>query len=150
MPAPKSRTAASLAGFAEYVQKYSRNIYTLCRLLLGQGSEAEEAAVKSFTALYEPYLRTGSDSQSFPLQAYRECIRHCTLIAQSRNVRSAACLSWDDQLVHALRYGLRLPLAEICPILQKGMPELKAQLRRMREQLATHAAALHDSNLSAG
>ncbi|OKP88006.1 hypothetical protein A3844_09360 [Paenibacillus helianthi] len=146
----ESRMSVSASEFAEYVEKYSGNIFTLCRLLLGQGSEAEEAAVKSFTELYIPYLRKGCDPQSFSLLAYRECIRHCFRIAQGRKASSTACLSWEDQLVHALRYGLRLPLAEISPILMKSMPELKAQLRQMRELLAGHEAALPKSSLSAG
>ncbi|QQZ63096.1 hypothetical protein JI735_11735 [Paenibacillus sonchi] len=150
MPDPLSRTSASTAGFAEYIEKYSGNIYTLSRLLLGQGAEAEEAAVKSFTELYEPYLRTGCDAQSFSLQCYRECIRHCSLIAQGCKPRISACLSWEDQLVHALRYGLRLSLADIGLILEKNLPELKAQIRQMREQLAAHEAAMPTASLSAG
>ncbi|AIQ66745.1 hypothetical protein [Paenibacillus graminis] len=150
MPDPLSRTSASTAGFAEYIEKYSGNIYMLSRLLLGQGAEAEEAAVKSFTELYEPYLRTGCDAQSFSLQAYRECIRCCSRIAQGRKSRISACLSWEDQLVHALRYGLRLSLTDISLILRMNLPELKAQIRQMREQLAAHEAETPTASLSVG
>ncbi|WP_379158453.1 hypothetical protein [Paenibacillus sp. sgz5001063] len=146
----ESRTAASASEFAEYVEKYSENILTLCSLLLGQGSEAETAAVKSFTELYVPYLRKGCCPQSFSILAYRACIRHCSRIAQDRKACLAACLPWEDQVVHALRYGMRLPLTEISEILMKSLPELKAQLRQMRELLAAHEATLPTSNLSAG
>ncbi|MNN57190.1 hypothetical protein D3C81_1721640 [compost metagenome] len=57
-------------------------------------------------------------------------------------------LSWDDQLVKALWYGLLLPLPEIGKILGKSLPALKAQLRHVREHAAGQKPLRSQANLS--
>ncbi|OKP99954.1 hypothetical protein [Paenibacillus sp. P46E] len=150
MPDPVSLQPASEARFAEYVQKYSRNVCALSSLLLGQGTGAEEATIKTFAVLYEPFLKKSFDPQAFSLEAYRACIQQCSRLAQAQNPGYANVLSWEHQLVQALRYGMVLPLPEISAILQRSVPDLKAQLRQVREQMATQAVLLPKSSLTAG
>lgn len=150
MPDPLSHQPASAAGFAKYVQKHSGSVYALSRLLLGQGAAAEEAVVKTFAALYEPYLQKRLDPLAFSLAAYRECIRHCSGMTQANPSCPTNALSWDNRLVQALRYGLKLPLPEISSILQRNIPALKAQLRQVREQMAAQESLLPKSSLTAG
>lgn len=150
MPDPLSHQSPSSAGYAQYVQKYSGSVCALSRLLLGQETGAEEAAVKTFAALYEPYLQKRLDPLAFSLDAYRECIQQCSRLTQARKPCSANMLTWESRLVLALRYGLQLPLSEISAILQRSVPDLKAQLRQVREQMAGQESLLPKSSLTAG
>ncbi|MHA6534465.1 hypothetical protein [Paenibacillus sp. BAC0078] len=150
MPDPLSHQPAVAAGYTKYVQKYSRSVYALSSLLLGQGTEAEEAVVKTFAALYESYLQKRLDPLAFSHDAYRECIQQCSRLAQTHKPCYANMLSWENRLVQALRYGLKLPLPEISAILQRSVPALKVQLRQVREQMAAQENLLPKSSLTAG
>ncbi|MBY9078635.1 sigma-70 family RNA polymerase sigma factor [Paenibacillus sp. HN-1] len=151
MPDPLPHRPPSSAGYAKYVQKYSGSVYALSKLLLGQGTEAEEATVKTFAALHESYLQHRLDPLAFPLDAYRECIQQCVRLIQAHKPGCANMPTWENRLVLALRYGLQLPLPEISAILQQSVPTLKAQLRQIREQMAAQESfLLPKSGLTAG
>lgn len=142
MPDPLSSKAAAAAGFTSFIEQYSGTIYTLTCLLLEKGTRADQAATATFAALYEPWLKGGIQSDAFSLAAYRECIRQCSLVAQDCGRCSSALLTWEDQIASALWYGIQLPLPEISLILQRSVPELKAQLRVIREQMAAVRSAV--------
>jgi hypothetical protein len=141
MPDPLSSEAAAAAGFAGYIEQYSGTVYALSCLLLEKGARANQAAIATFAALYEPWVK-GNIQSDFSLAAYRECIRQCSLVAQDRGRCSSTLLTWEDQIASALWYGIQLPLPEISLILQRGVPELKAQLRGIREQMAAARPAV--------
>ncbi|WP_019913806.1 hypothetical protein [Paenibacillus sp. HW567] len=150
MPDPLSHQPASAAGYVKYVQKYSGSVHTLSSLLLGQGTEAEEATARTFAVLYEPYLQKRLDPLALSRNAYRECIQQCSRLTQTYKPIYANMLSWENRIVQALRYGLQLPLPEISAILQRSVPDLKAQLRQVREQMAAQKNLLPKSSLTAG
>lgn len=141
MPDPLSTKAAAAAGFTGYIEQYSGTVYALSCLLLEKGTRADQATTATFAALFEPWLK-GSIQSDFSLAAYRECIRQCSLVAQDRGRCSSALLTWEDQIASALWYGIQLPLPEISLILQRNVPELKAQLREIREHMAAARPAV--------
>ncbi|AIQ27310.1 hypothetical protein P40081_03180 [Paenibacillus sp. FSL P4-0081] len=142
MPDPLSSNAVPAAGFTSYIEQYSGTIYALSCLLLEKGARADQAAIATFAALYEPWLKGSIQADAYSLAAYRECIRQCSLVAQDRGRCSSALLTWEDQIASALWYGIQLPLPEISLILQRSVPELKAQLRGIREQMAAARPAV--------
>ena len=142
MPDPLSSKAAAAAGFTGYIEQYSGTVYALSCLLLEKGTRADQAAIATFAALYEPWLKGSIPTDTFYLAAYRECIRQCSLFAQDRGRCSSALLTWEDQIASALWYGIQLPLPEISLILQRSVPELKAQLREIREHMAAARPAV--------
>lgn len=148
MPDPLSLQTAAAAGFEEYVREYSGGIYALSTILLGKGSEAENLTAVTFKKLYEPYRKGKLSSADLSVEAYRVCIQLCAKSAKSRNLRTSKELSWDDQLVKALWYGMQLPLPEIGKILGKSTPVLKAQLRHVREHTAAQKPVRPKANLS--
>ena len=142
MPDPLSPKAAPAAGFTSYVEQYSGTVYALSSLLLGKGAGADYAATATFAALYEPCLKGRILAKDFFTTACMECIRQCSLLAPDQREYASVQLSWEDRIVAALRYGLKLPLPEISLILQTNVPVLKAQLRGIREQMTAVQAAL--------
>lgn len=142
MPDPLPPKAAAAADFTCYVQLYSGPLYALSCLLLGKGVRADRAVTATFAALYEPWLKESGRTEDFSTTAYIECIRQCSLFAQDHSRSVSARLSWEDQITSVLWYGIQLPLPEISRILQRSVPELKAQLRGIREQMAAEQAAL--------
>ncbi|QUL55515.1 hypothetical protein KDC22_02750 [Paenibacillus tritici] len=137
MPDLLSPKAANTAGFKHYVEQYSGPVYALSCLLLEKGARADQAAAATFASLYELWLK-GSlpQGKAGSPAAYKECIRQCSTLAQERSHCTSALLSWEDQIASALWYGLQLPLSDISQILQHNVPELKAQLRGIRKQMA--------------
>ncbi|WP_054943089.1 hypothetical protein [Paenibacillus ihuae] len=148
MPDLLSPQPAAAAGFEPYIREYSGGVLALSSILLGKGSEAERVTAVTFNKLYEPYCKGKLKAADFPVEAYRECILQCTKSAKSRTLRNSKELSWDDQLVKALWYGLLLPLPEIGTILGKSLPALKAQLRQVREHTAGQKPLRSQANLS--
>ncbi|CAH1214247.1 hypothetical protein PAECIP111892_03994 [Paenibacillus auburnensis] len=148
MPDLLSPQPAAAAGFEQYIREYSGGVLALSSILLGKGSEAERVTAGTFNKLYVLYCKGKLKAADFSVEAYRECILQCTKSAKSRNLRTSKELSWDDQLVKALWYGLLLPLPEIGTILGKSLPALKAQLRRVREHTAGLKPLRSQANLS--
>ncbi|WP_405106662.1 hypothetical protein MHH28_25375 [Paenibacillus sp. FSL K6-1217] len=142
MPDPLSPKAATAAGFTHYIEQYSGSVYALSCLLLEKGARAEQAATATFVALHPLWLKGALSGDAAAPAAYRECIRQCAVLARDRSRCSAALLSWEDQLASALWYGIQLPLTEISQILECSVPELKARLRGIREQMAAAHSAL--------
>ena len=146
-PLPVERTYSTQ--FAECVQKYTNDIYALSSLLLEQSSEAEKATLRTFAELYKIYRRQDDfDLQLFSVQAYRSCIRQCADSFARHSLLSAKTLPWEELLVKAMWYGLRLSLPQISMILQKNVPILKAQLRHVREQMTAEVDLPSSANLS--
>lgn len=148
MPDPLSLQPDPGAGFEQCVREYSGGIYALSSILLGKGNEAGKVTAVTFKKLYEPYRKGKLKSADFAVEAYRECILQCAKSAKTRNLRSPKELSWDDQLVKALWYGLLLPLPDIGRILGKSIPVLKAQLQHVREHTAAQKPVQPKANLS--
>ncbi|WP_340021092.1 hypothetical protein MHI24_19010 [Paenibacillus sp. FSL K6-1096] len=141
MPDPLPQAAAA-AGFTDYVQDYSGPVYALSCLLLEKGARAEQAAAATFAALYTEWAKGRLPDNAGAADAYRECIRQCALLAPDRSRCTCALLSWEDMTVSALWYGLQLPLSDISGILQRSIPELKVQLRSIREQMAAASSQI--------
>lgn len=138
-PLPPKLTAA--AGFNHYTQQYSGPVYALSCLLLDKGARAEQATTATFAALHPLWLKGSLTGDSAAASAYRECIRQCAALARNHS-RSASVLNWDDHVASALWYGIQLPLPDISQILECSIPELKARLRGIREQMAAAHSAL--------
>jgi hypothetical protein len=143
LPAESRRTI-----FAEYVQKYTNEIYKLSSLLLQQSAEAEKITIRTFKELHKTFRQKSFDRQLFSIEAYRSCIRHCADHYAHRSLLSPKALPWEEQLVKVMWYGLKLSLHEISNILQKSVPVLKDQLRRVREQMTVPVDLLLSGNLS--
>jgi hypothetical protein len=143
LPAESHRTI-----FAECVQKYTHEIYKLSSLLLQQSAEAEKVTIRTFKELHKTFRQKSFDRQLFSIEAYRSCIRHCADYYARRSLLSPKALPWEEQLVKVLWYGLQLSLHEISSILQKSVPALKDQLRRVREQMTAQVDFLPSGNLS--
>lgn len=141
MPDPVPQAAAA-AGFTDYIKQYSGPVYALSCLLLEKGARAEQAAAATFAALYEPWSKDRIPAGAGAADAYRECIRQCSLLAPDRTRCTCALLSWEDITVSALWYGLQLPLPDICGILHCSLSELKVRLRGIREQMAASGSLI--------
>lgn len=151
MPDPLSPKPASAAEFEACVKKYSGEILKLSILLLGPESKAEEIAVQSFIELHDFFLQDNLQAQALFLQAYRECIKQCARTAKERKFYSSRPLPWEERILQALRYGMRLGVPEISSILGKSIPAVKTQLRELREQhMASPEAKIPGNELSAG
>ncbi|MBP2115067.1 MULTISPECIES: hypothetical protein [Paenibacillus] len=142
MPDPLSPKLTAAAGFNHYTQQYSGPVYALSCLLLEQGVRAEQAATATFVALHPLWLKGRLSGDAAAAAAYRECIRQCAMLAHDRSRCASAPLSWDDHVASALWYGIQLPLSDISQILECSIPELKARLRGIREQMAAAHSAL--------
>ncbi|MEK3712543.1 hypothetical protein [Paenibacillus sp. FSL R7-0333] len=142
MPDPLSPKLTAAAGFNPYTQQYSGPVYALSCLLLEQGARAEQAAIATFVALHTLWLKGSLSGDGAAAAAYRECIRQCAVLAHDRGRCASAPLSWDDHVASALWYGIQLPLSDISQILECSVPELKARLRGIREQMAAAHSAL--------
>lgn len=149
MPDPLPKEVTYSANFTEYVQKYSGTVLTLSSLLLEASTDAEQITISTFAELYKPYRRAELNPQLFPILAYRSCIRQCAELTAVRVSRSTKDLTWDEQIVKSLWYGMKLTLPEISTILQKSVPVVKAQLRHVREEMAAQGNTLPNANLSA-
>lgn len=141
MPDPLSPKAAAAAGFNHYTRQYSSPVYALSCLLLEKGARAEQATTATFVALHPLWLKSSLSGDGAAAAAYKECIRQCAVLARNRS-RSASALNWDDHVASALWYGIQLPLPDISRILECSIPELKARLRGIREQMAAARSAL--------
>ncbi|MEK3875012.1 hypothetical protein [Paenibacillus sp. FSL M7-0420] len=142
MPDPLSPKLTAAAGFNPYTQQYSGPVYALSCLLLEQGARAEQAAIATFVALHPLWLKGSLSGDGAAAAAYRECIRQCAMLTHDRSRYASALLNWDDHVASALWYGIQLPLPDISQILECSIPELKAQLRGIREQMAAAHSAL--------
>lgn len=142
MPDPLSPKAAAAAGFNHYTRQYSGPVYALSCLLLDKGVRAEQATTATFAALHPLWLKGSLTGDSAAASAYRECIRQCAPLATDHSRCTSALLSWDDYVASALWYGMQLPLPDISQILECSVPELKARLRGIREQMAAAHSAL--------
>ncbi|MNO64055.1 RNA polymerase sigma factor SigW [compost metagenome] len=148
MPDPLPAESSRRVIFAEYVQKYTHDIYTLSSMLLQQSAEAEKVTIRTFKELHKIYRQKSFDRQLFSTEAYRLCIRQCADYYTRRSLLSPKALPWEEQLVKVMWYGLKLSLHEISNILQKSVPVLKDQLRRVREQMTAPLDLLPSGNLS--
>ncbi|WP_340006483.1 hypothetical protein MHH52_02670 [Paenibacillus sp. FSL K6-0276] len=148
MPDPLPTESTYRIIFAECVQKYTNEIYTLSSLLLQQTAEAEKITIRTFKELHKIYRQKNFDRQLFPIEAYRSCIRQCADYYSRRSLLSAKALPWEEQLVKVMWYGLKLSLPQISIILQKNVPTLKAQLRHVREQMTAQEDLMPTGNLS--
>ncbi|MFD5022208.1 hypothetical protein ACFWMP_25235 [Paenibacillus sp. NPDC058367] len=117
-------------------------------MLLQQSVEAEKVTIRTFKELHKIFRQKSFDSQLFSIEAYRSCIRQCADYYARRSLLSAKTLPWEEQLIKTMWYGLKLSLPQISIILQKSVPVLKAQLRRVREQLTAQEDLLPSGNLS--
>ncbi|MEK4518731.1 hypothetical protein NSS64_25940 [Paenibacillus sp. FSL H8-0122] len=142
MPDPLSPKLTAAAGYNPYTQQYSGPVYALSCLLLEQGARAEQAAIATFVALHPLWLKGSLSGDGAAAAAYRECIRQCAVLARDRSRCASPLLNWDDHVASALWYGIQLPLPDISQILERSIPELKAQLRGIREQMAAAHSAL--------
>lgn len=142
MPDPLSPKAASAAGFNHFIQQSSGPVYALSCLLLEKGARADQAATATFVALHPLWLKGSLLGDGAAAAAYRECIRQCAVLARDRSRCASALLNWDDHVASALWYGIQLPLPDISQILECSIPELKARLRGIREQMAAAHSAL--------
>ena len=148
MPDPLPAGSPRRTLFAECVQKYTNDIYTLSSMLLQQSTEAEKVTIRTFKELHKIFRQKSFDSQLFSIEAYRSCIRQCADYYARRSLLSAKPLPWEEQLIKTMWYGLKLSLPQISIILQKSVPVLKAQLRHVREQLTAQEDLLPCGNLS--
>lgn len=148
MPDPLPAQSPRRTIFAECVQKCTNDIYTLSSMLLQQSAEAEKVTIRTFKELHKIFRQKSFDSQLFTIEAYRSCIRQCADYYACRSLLSAKALPWEEQLIKTMWYGLKLSLPQISIILQKSVPVLKAQLRRLREQLTAQEDLLPSGNLS--
>lgn len=148
MPDPLPSESTYSTKFAEYVQMYSSNIYTLSFMLLQQSSEAEKVTVRTFKELHKKYRQDNLNSEVFSIDAYRSCIRLCADSFACRSLLSSKILPWEELLIKAMWYGLKLPLSQISLILQTNVPVLKAQLRHVREKMTAEVDLLPSVNLS--
>lgn len=148
MPDPLPAESTYSPIFAEHVKKYANEIYALSSMLVEPSTEAEMITINTFTELHKIYRNNDFDPQLFSIEAYRSCIRQCADYYARRSFLSAKALPWEEQLVKAMWYGLKLSLPQISMILQKSVPTLKMQLRHMREQMTTQVDLLPRANLS--
>lgn len=148
MPDPLPAESTRSIIFAECVQKYTNDIYTLSSMLLQQSAEAEKVTIRTFKELHKIFRQKSFDRQLFSIEAYRSCIRQCADYYARRSLLSAKALPWEEQLVKVMWYGLKLSLPQISIILQKSVPVLKGQLRHVREQMTAQEELLPSGNLS--
>ncbi|HEY4430544.1 MAG TPA: hypothetical protein VGN87_05840 [Paenibacillus sp.] len=148
MPDPLPAESSRKTIFTDCVQKYTHEIYTLSSLLLQQSAEAEKVTIRTFKELHKLFRQKSFDRQLFSIEAYRSCIRQCADHYARRSLLSPKTLPWEEQLVKVMWYGLKLSLHEISNILQKSVPVLKDQLRRVREQMNVPVDLLPSGNLS--
>lgn len=149
MPDPLPAELPRRTIFAECVQKYTNDIYTLSSLLLQQSAEAEKITIRTFKELHKIFRQKSFDSELFSIEAYRLCIRQCADCYARWSLLSGQALPWEEQLIKAMWYGLKLSLPQISIILQKNVPTLKAQLRHVREQMTAQEDLMLSNNLSA-
>jgi hypothetical protein len=139
MHTPLSTISADPArpDFRGLVEQYAGSVYTLCILLLKDPQLAEQAAVHTFTALGRSFRLTPDPSLPGSIQVYRTCLSQCSCTPAARLAGESGQPACDRLVLSALRYGLGLPLADISAILQLAVPELKIQLRSLREDVRT-------------
>ncbi|MFE4713764.1 hypothetical protein ACFRAM_23185 [Paenibacillus sp. NPDC056722] len=141
-PLPAKSARRSLPAFRGLVEQYADSVYTLCILLLKDPQLAEQAAVHTFTALGRSSRLTPGSSLPGSIQVYQTCLSQCSLTPAARLAGEPGQPAGNRLVLSALRYGLGLPLADISTILHLPVPELKIQLRALREDMRT----AHDSS----
>lgn len=148
MPDPLPAKSIYSTKFVECIQKYTNEVFILSSMLLQQSSEAEKVTIRTFTELHKIYHQDDFDPRLFSIDAYRSCIRQCYASFARRSLLSSKALPWEEELIKAMWYGLKLSLPQISIILQTNVPVLKAQLRHVREQMTAEVDILPSASLS--
>lgn len=128
---PGTSGARISPGFGDFVRQHSAEVVHLARLLLPAGVLAEPAAVQAFRALHTEGPG-GADAERLRRAAYGACIRVCRRM-QPAAASAVPDAAFETRVILALRYGLRLPPADIARITGSALPQVKAQLRQARE-----------------
>ncbi|MBT0666481.1 sigma-70 family RNA polymerase sigma factor [Geobacter pelophilus] len=123
---------ADTSVFAELVLKYQDRIYNLCRYMLENPQDAEDAAQDTFIKAYQG-LKNYSPTASFYTWLYRIAVNTC--IDHKRKFSLQSLFFSDNKDNHIERFPSQAPTPESAYATKQSMHALQAALNNLSAKL---------------